>query len=154
MCHTDMHSKLLGFHALTDAIQTCIKVEHTAWPEVLFVSHCEKFYSKDFHAVQMSAMPFSLLRNVSQTSFWHFHTVVSFAVYNKSLWKPLTVVLVSVHVREESEVGAELQGGNCDGIDRSMAGNGKCKCIWFPLTLFSTQCTCVYFWWLNKQNKK
>ncbi len=30
MCHTDMHSKL-GFHALTDAIQTCIKVLCLPW---------------------------------------------------------------------------------------------------------------------------
>lgn len=38
---------------------------------------------------------------------------------------------VSTCEREESEVGAELQGGNCDGIDRSMAGNGKCSASGF-----------------------
>ncbi len=125
MCHTDMHSKLLVFRALTDAIQTCIKEAHSACPDVLCVSNCETFYSKDLCAVHMSAMPFSLLRNVFLTSFWHVHTVVYFAVHNKSVKTIGCGTCVSTCETEESEVDAELQGGNCDGIDRSMAGNGK-----------------------------
>lgn len=150
-CHTDMHGKLLGFHALTDAIQICIKVAHTACPEVFFVSNCETFYSKDFCAVQMPSMPFSLLRNVSQTSFWHFHTVVLFAIY-KSVKTFDCGTCVSTCETEESEVDAGLQGGNCDGIDRSMAGNGKCSASGFLWPYFQHDapvCTSV-----DQQTKK
>lgn len=154
MCHTDMHGKLLGFHALADAIQTCIKVAHTAWPEDFFVSSCEKFYSKDFYAVQMSAMPFSLLRNVSQTSFWHFHTVVSFAVYNKICENHLLWYLCQYMWDRGEWSRCWAAGWKLWWYWQVNGRKRKVQCIWFPLTLFSTQCTCVYFCWPNKQNKK
>lgn len=36
-----------------------------------------------------------------------------------------------VRETEESEVDVELKGGNCDGIDGSMAGNGNCSASGF-----------------------